>query len=191
MTDQVFSETVTYTVTCDRYSKFTELAKDPRFSLNMRPPGDHRTLLQLAVANKATEVIIALLDLGTSTTITEDQGRTPLYQAIRGGLEHEFVLRRLMQGGAATITDRARMSAWHVAARIGNCRVLKLLLEVLDPSATSLPNAKRDLPKATGMHAPCNSGFTPLLNAITAGKSDCAMMLAKASITYSDWKEDW
>ena len=112
---------------------------DRRTNANERTANMHGALIHLAVDAKSPEMVRLLIDHGAIIQATDQDGRTPLFQAAQMG-QTEIVALLLKRGARVDTPDRFRRTPLHVAAAGGYLECARLLvnagapLEVRDES---------------------------------------------------------
>ncbi|PVH94333.1 ankyrin [Periconia macrospinosa] len=168
MSDTVFGKALEFTVRYDQLSALKDLSTDERFHVDREySDEDGGTLLHLAIIHDSIEVTNFLLDFGFDPAKTDDDGFTVLQVAAERGLKDDQILRRLIASSAVGIANHEGRTVWHEAAKRGHCNILELLLEEYGPYKPWL-------------HTSSKSNTTPLLEAVKAGNSDCALLLLDA-----------
>ena len=131
----------------------------------------HRTPLHYAARSGCKDIVALILRQNTDINVRDTNGETPLDYAAREG--HQVVTRVLLEKGAKTDSRNVwNATALHHAAKRGYMAVIRSLL---DHGAN--PRSK------------AFSGQTPLILALSAGHTEVASLLAKASEAASDEEE--
>ena len=127
--DEDFEDVVRNAVRqCDAIA-LRRLALDPRFDSEMGEMEYGGTILHLAVASDAVEIVDFLIGEGSSLIEIDSQGRTPAMV-----VESPEMLRALISkyGASTRQVNNAGRNIWHFAAASNDVGLLKILCEV-DP----------------------------------------------------------
>lgn len=180
----------------DRKAVMALLAKRPADAA--KPGPDGTTPLHWAVRADDVAMVDALIKAGADAKAANRYGATPLFVACQNG--NAAIIERLLKAGAdANSTNADGETALMTAARTGKVDAVKVLLaNGADPKAAEGWRGQNALMWAAAENHPAvaqtlieagvdvmsrsNGGFTPLLFAVRAGRTDTVrLLLAKGA----------
>ncbi|KAI8486216.1 hypothetical protein Bbelb_361160 [Branchiostoma belcheri] len=127
------------------------------------------TALHEACQTGNVSIVEALVTMGADVTITDAMGRTPLHEAAlwATGEPVEAIIESLIEAGAnMDQADKEKCTPLHLAARMGNCKAVKILMSHgADPSKVD------------------KEGNTPYQLVLSKGHSNSAEMFAALTST--------
>jgi ankyrin repeat protein len=164
MTDTEFVQAIKYAVEFDHIDALKKLATDGRFSVDMTQLEEAGTFLHVAAERGSLHAVHLLLDMGFDPAVMNQAGKTILHCVIAASIADESLLYRLITREVANVADHEGRTAWHLSASLGAHRALEILIE------------KQGL-QALPVQLQCSKGYTPILDAIIRGQSECALLL--------------
>lgn len=169
--NDAFFEAIGFSIKYHRLSDLKSLANDNRFLCDLSQPGKLSTFLHLAAECKAVEIMHQMLDWGWDPLVIDEKGQTAIHKALLARIADESILRRLIASQASGVADKKGRTVWHHAAFLGDVQFLELLLG-------------NDGVNPVHQQQECNTGCTPILQAIVMQHSDWALLLLKSIHTH-------
>jgi ankyrin repeat protein len=189
MTQEFFVDVMAQALEFDDLELFRYLADQPGFETYLDQYMEKRyrrsdtktterhDLLCLVAYKESWKMLEALLDMDFSLDLTDFSGAWVLRECVDNGCEKEDLLRRLMTQNAMGPLSYGESMCHYLAAK-GDLRTLELMLQMYG----------KELPGLCAEH----EGFQPVVIAIDAKSSDCALLLLRSmppgSLRLDDWK---
>ena len=145
-------------------SVLKQLFHDHKLHVDATGHSGQRSALHLAASNDHIKIIEFLHEHGADPNLTDCQGRTPLHASVEKPGRYLCLQFLLNQNINVHTTDDRGLTAWHLAALLGNVHALSILKESI-PSNQMCPRLKD------------NDGKIPLHYAAQSGSRETVIFL--------------